>query len=418
MSILRAEVIAIGDEITSGQTLDTNSQWLSLRLQELGVRVLYHTTVGDEMEPNVLVFRQAIDRADVVVATGGLGPTADDLTREALARATGRQLVLDPEALEQIRGLFARRKREMPKRNEVQALFPEGSRMVPNPNGTAPGIDFEVPREGRPPVRLFALPGVPAEMREMFTQSVALELRKIGAGQRVIRHRRINCFGAGETQIVAMLPDIIQKSQDPHVGITAQEATIVLRLSASGATEEACQAALEPIAATIRQHLGRLVYGEEDEQLQDAVLRLLQRKGKTLATAEWGTAGLVADWLGDVAHARQSYLGGIVACGEGAARKLLDPPADATADSPEARQRLAAAMASACRQRFGADFGLAVGPFPKFDPAASDPKPVFFGLASPEGVSTKSMFFSAHPALIKVLCGKTALDMLRLSLMG
>ena len=144
---MHAEILAIGDEITSGQTLDTNSQWLSQRLEELGVRVLYHTTVGDELAPCAEVFRQAIDRADLVVATGGLGPTADDLTRQALAQATGRELQLDPEALEHIRGMFARRGRPMPPQNELQAMFPAGSRVVRNPHGTAPGIDLEVPRE-------------------------------------------------------------------------------------------------------------------------------------------------------------------------------------------------------------------------------------------------------------------------------
>ena len=143
-----AEVISIGDELTSGQRLDTNSQWLSERLGELGVRVVYHSTVADDLEANVSVFRAAIDRADVVVATGGLGPTADDLTRDALAAVSGRELVLDEASLEYIRGLFARHKRDMPERNRVQALFPAGSQIVFNPNGTAPGIWLDVARPG------------------------------------------------------------------------------------------------------------------------------------------------------------------------------------------------------------------------------------------------------------------------------
>ena len=151
---MHAEIIAIGDEITSGQSLDTNSQWLSQRLEELGVRTLFHSTVGDELAPCVEVFRCAIDRADVVVATGGLGPTADDLTREALAQATGRPLELDSEALEDIRAMFARRNRPMPRQNELQAMFPAGSRVVRNPHGTAPGIDLEVARD-----RTDAVPG-------------------------------------------------------------------------------------------------------------------------------------------------------------------------------------------------------------------------------------------------------------------
>ena len=166
---MHAEIISpSGTEFASGQLLDTNSQWLSLRLEELGIHVLYHATVGDELEAIVQVFRQAFRRSDVIVTTGGLGPTADDLTREALAKATGRKLVMDPHALEHIRKLFARRKREMPKTNKVRRYFRKESRVVHNPNGTAPGIDIEVSRCPAAPCRLFALPGVPAEMKEMW----------------------------------------------------------------------------------------------------------------------------------------------------------------------------------------------------------------------------------------------------------
>jgi nicotinamide-nucleotide amidase len=167
---MHAEIIAIGDEITGGQLLDTNSQWLSRRLEELGIRVLFHSTVGDELDPCAEVFRRAIERADLVVATGGLGPTADDLTRQSLAQAVGQPLVLFPEALEHIHKLFARRRRPMPKQNELQAMFPEGGRMVHNPHGTAPGIDMEIARKEKTPCRFFALPGVPAEMVEMWNE--------------------------------------------------------------------------------------------------------------------------------------------------------------------------------------------------------------------------------------------------------
>jgi nicotinamide-nucleotide amidase len=232
---MNAEIIAIGDEIVSGLHLDTNSPWLSQRLEELGVRVLYHSTVGDALEPCRDVFRRAIERADIVVSSGGLGPTADDLTRDALAQATGRQLELYPPALEHIRSLFARRKRQMPKQNEVQAMFPAGSRMIANPHGTAPGIDLDVPRapkgtvpfsltqkSGQSPCRFFALPGVPAEMIEMWNATLGPEIGAMAAGRTVIRRRKINCFGAGESQIEAMLPELISRGRTPTVGITAR----------------------------------------------------------------------------------------------------------------------------------------------------------------------------------------------------
>ncbi len=212
---MHAEIIAIGDEIVSGEHLDTNSPWLSRRLEELGVRVLYHTTVGDELAACEEIFRRAIDRADIVISSGGLGPTADDLTRGALAASAGRELVLYPQALEHIRALFARRKREMPRQNEIQAMFPAGSRMIGNPHGTAPGIDLEVSRPGKGSCRFFALPGVPAEMMEMWKATLAAEIGALAAGQKVIRRRKINCFGAGESQIEAMLPDLIRRGARP-----------------------------------------------------------------------------------------------------------------------------------------------------------------------------------------------------------
>ena len=300
---MQAEILAIGDEITGGQLLDTNSQWLSQRLAALGIRVLYHTTVGDELDPCVAVFRQAIERADIVVATGGLGPTADDLTREALALAVDRPLELYPEALEHIRQLFARRKREMPKRNELQAMFPSGSRVVPNPNGTAPGIDLEIPRNGRNACRFICLPGVPAELREMWDIYVSDALRAMGAGQHFIVRRNIKCFGAGESQIESLLPDLIRRDHIPRVGITASRATITLRIAAEGATEAECNEQIDATVATIHKCLGTLVYGEGDDELQDAVVRLLGEKGKTLATAEVATAGLLAQLLGSAATA-------------------------------------------------------------------------------------------------------------------
>jgi nicotinamide-nucleotide amidase len=200
---MRAEIIAIGDELTSGQRLDTNSQWLAERLLEIGVPVAFHTTVGDQLADNVLVFRQACERADIVVATGGLGPTADDLTRQALAKVAGVPLVQDDASLAHIKALFGRRKREMPPANVVQAQFPQGSRPIPNPNGTAPGIDIEIPRAVGKPARVFALPGVPAEMTEMWVATVQPAIRDWLGITKVIAHYRIKCFGVGESDLEA-----------------------------------------------------------------------------------------------------------------------------------------------------------------------------------------------------------------------
>ncbi len=395
---MHAEIISIGDEITSGQLLDTNAQWLSQRLEERGIRVLYHTTVGDELEPNVDVFGQAIQRADLIIATGGLGPTADDLTREALAQAVGVPLQLDSEALESIKALFARRNRPMPQQNELQAMFPAGSRVVKNPNGTAPGIDMEISREGRSPCRVICLPGVPAEMVEMWNDSVASIIDSLSndSTRRVICRRLIHCFGAGESQIESMLPDLIRRGQRPTVGITASKATITLRIAADGETEQKCLAAIEPTAATIRKCLGSLVFGEGDDTLQQVVVELLRERGQTLATAECGTAGLAAQWLGEASNVQNVYCGGLV---------VMAPTTD-----PET-------MAADCRQQFNADYGLAIGPFPTDGVQESGPQPVVLALASPKGVERKEIPFGIHPALTRIYYAKHALNFLRLVLL-
>jgi nicotinamide-nucleotide amidase len=400
---MNAEIIAIGDEITSGQSLDTNSQWLSQRLEELGVRVLYHTTVGDELTPGIEVFRQAIARADVVVATGGLGPTADDLTREALAEATGRPLQLDAGALDHIRRLFASRNRPMPASNELQAMFPAGSHVVRNPHGTAPGIDLEIAREGRSPCRIICLPGVPAEMVEMWHDSVGLTIDEFvvsaGGVRRVIR-RLIHCFGAGESQIETMLPDLIRRGRQPTVGITASKATITLRIMADGETEKECLAAIAPVEATIRQCLGTLVFGEGDDDLQHVVVRLLRDRGKTLATAECGTAGLVAAWFGAVDDATEVFCGGLV-----------------LSESTESAE----AMAARCREQFNADYGMAVAissPIGRWAGSeGGETAKINVALATADGITSKSFPSAIHPALSHIFRAKQTLNFLRLALL-
>jgi len=417
---MHAEVIAIGDEITSGQALDTNSQWLSRRLGEAGVDVLFHTSVGDQLEACVDVFRTALRRADVVVTTGGLGPTDDDLTREAIAAATGRELQLNPAALEHIRALFARRRREMPERNQRQAYFPAGAAMISNPDGTAPGIDLTVNSEDGGRSRLFALPGVPAEMKQMWAETVAGAVTRFTGGGRVICHRAINCFGAGESQIEAMLPALIRRGQQPRVGINASEATIILRIAAEGASEVEALATIEPTARLIREKLGSLVFGKGDDRLQDVVMRLLEQQGRTLATAEWGTGGLVASWLGEAGRARDDgppangYLGGVVVRSETALHELLTLPRATAGRHPPEDTEMAAVMATVGRERFGADYGLAVGPFP---PPGAEAE-VHVAVATPTGVQTHTHPHASHPAMRRILCAKVALNLLRLELIG
>lgn len=413
---MNAEVISIGDELTSGQRLDTNSQWLSERLGELGVRVLYHTTVADDLAANVRVFREAIERADLVVATGGLGPTADDLTRDALAEATGCPLELNAEALQRLRDIFAFFKRDMPERNRVQAMFPRGSTIIPNPHGTAPGIQLAAPRASGGQAQVFALPGVPAEMTEMWQNTVADEIRRVTGATHVLRHRRIKCFGAGESHVEQMLPDLIRRGRDPSVGITVSGATITLRITARGASADECLARMQPTVETIYECLGDLVFGEEDDELEHAVLRLLAERRATLATAEWGTGGLVAHWLNELSDAGTYYLGGVVIGGADAAERLLGVPAELYRQHGGASGEVVEALARNCRQQSGAEYGLAISELPVMDPSAAESPRVFVALASADEAVVRSVPYVGHPSIHKTRTAKVGLNLVRLAL--
>ena len=348
-----AEIIAIGDELTSGQRLDTNSQWLSRELGLLGIPVGYHTTACDTLAAGVHAFRTAARRAQVVVATGGLGPTADDLTRDVLSELSGQRLVLSQQALEVIASRFLTRHAVMPESNRRQAMFPEGSSLIENPDGTAPGIKMVLPApdgwgEGVSPV-VYALPGVPAEMRRMWDETVSGDLKQVAGKKRVLRHRRLKCFGAGESAIEEMLPGIIERGRDPTVGITAHEATITLRISAWADNDDSCWEKIKTTENIIRETLGQLVYGEEDDEVEDAAAAALLAASASLATVEAGTAGRVASLFAQAAERRNDtsepfFCGGLVLPG-----------------LPGARPELIAAAKDVARSH-NASVGMAVGP--------------------------------------------------------
>lgn len=396
---LRAEIIAIGDELTSGQRLDTNSQWLAERLTEAGIEVVYHTTVADDLEANVRVFREAVERADVVVATGGLGPTADDLTREALANVAGVELETNPVQLALVESFFASRGRAMPPRNAVQARFPRGARPIPNPTGTAPGIEQQIPRFGGGGATVFALPGVPAEMHGMWAAWVAPAIRALRPSARAIRHYKLKCFGVGESQLEAMLPDMIRRGREPQVGITVSGATITLRVTAHGASESACAAAAQPTLDEIRALLGVLVFGEGDDELEDALTRELQTRDATLATCEGVSAGLMAGWLRAADSTGKVFLGG---------ETLGRPAMGSAAINAGALQR-----AEAVRERLGATYGLAVG----HEQTVGGRPQVEVALVGPQGARSKAYPSFGGSELVKLRSAKLAMNLLRLLLL-
>ena len=415
--IMYAEIISIGDELTSGQRLDTNSQWLSRQLGELGIRVMLHTTIADDMQTNIAAFQQAFERVDLIICTGGLGPTADDLTRQAVADAAGLPLVQDQAALEHIQQLFRQRRRPMPEQNVVQSMFPEGSRVVHNPHGSAPGIDLTLSRRDGKPVRLFALPGVPAEMKEMWDQTVRPDIISMLPGPpRVIVHQQVKCFGVGESDLEQMLPDLIRRDREPRVGITVSKATITLRVTAEGDSQEECIAAMQPTIASIHECLGSLVFGSGEEELQDAIARLLEEKRATLFIIELGTRGLLNQWMGELNELQGRYLGGAVLSSLEQAGSLPGMNGDLPLlvdQSPEAALK---ELANSVRQATQADYLLVAGPI--WAKSGKPDKPAIdLVVATANGTEHQRAAYGGHPDIRQSRSAKQALDFLRLQML-
>ncbi|MCA9012384.1 MAG: damage-inducible protein CinA [Planctomycetaceae bacterium] len=304
-----AEIIAIGSELSCGSKLDTNSQWLSRELESLGWTVTRHTTLADDMTAMVNEFHAAALRARVVLITGGLGPTLDDITRDALAKAFHQSLVRDPESLKHIQALFASRGREMPLRNERQADRPEHSQVMPNSCGTAPGILMQVNPAGTAvsgasdaesdlhSCLIAVMPGVPAEMKPMFMQHVRPHLLDSGI---VLRRAVVRTFGFGESDAERLLGDLTARDRNPEVGITASEAVISLWVTARSRSTDEANRMCDETCALVRERLGEAVYGDGDDELHDVVARLLTARKMSIALVEGATTGgQISMWMSE-----------------------------------------------------------------------------------------------------------------------
>jgi nicotinamide-nucleotide amidase len=411
---MHTEILSIGSELTSGQNLDTNSQWLSQRLAEMGIAVGWHTTVADDLDANIEAFRIAAGRARLVIATGGLGPTQDDLTREALAKMAGVELVQHQPSLVRIRKMFERRGRAMPDRNQVQALFPQGAEAIDNDFGTAPGI--WMPYKGS---TIVALPGVPTELFGMFQTQVRKRLAQLGLGGGVLVQRKINCFGAGESAVEEKVLDLTQRGHVPEVGITVSDAVISLRILARAATPAAAQEQIAPVERVIRERLGEWVFGADEQELQEVVAALLDANRVSVATAESVTGGLVAQRLSQVPGISRWLRGGIVAYTNAMKTTLLGVPADLIERCGAVSAEVAEAMAFGARQRFDADLAVSTTGLagPETDGSALPIGTVFVGLAWAGGTATQNFSWGGGRTEIQSRTAKLALNRLRLHLM-
>jgi nicotinamide-nucleotide amidase len=414
---LSAEILTIGDELLRGEIVDSNKSWLSDRLLSLDIETRFHTSVRDDRGDMTEAFRRARERSEIVLVSGGLGPTRDDLTIEVLAEAFGRKLVLHEPSLEAIRAFFERFGREMAKTNEKQAWFPEGAEVLPNPVGTAPGTML---REG--PATFYCMPGVPRELYLMMDEQVLPRIAAARPGGGVVRSRLLRTFGMGESNLEELLGDVA-KDGDVVLGFRTAFPDNFLRPLTRGATAAEADAKLETVVATIRERLGALVYGEGADGLEVVVGRALAAAGRTAAVAESCTGGGLGERFTRVRGSSAWFLGGVVAYANEAKTALLGVPEAMLAEHGAVSEPVARAMAEGVRDRLGADFGIATTGISGPD-GGSDAKPVgtvWIAVARPEaegGTHAERFLFPFERERHRQVTAQVALDWVRRALLG
>jgi len=408
----KASIISIGNELLSGQITDTNAAYLSDRLLCAGISTVSSFTTADDVDAIVRALNQAAADADIVLATGGLGPTGDDLTRQGLAGFLGVELQLSDELLQKIEDFFTRRGLSMPSTNKIQAYIPAGARPLANNIGTAPGIMADTGG------KLFvAMPGVPSEMRQMFEQSVLPHLEELACDQAVVV-RKLRCFGTGESNIAQILGPVMQRGRNPLINSTAQYGIITLHISAAAKDKDkARQMALQD-EKMLRDKLGEFVYGTGRQGLAEVVGEKLARDNKTIAVAESCTGGTLAKLLTDIPGASRYFTAGWVTYSNAAKTGQLDVPAELIDKFGAVSEQTAQAMAKNARKKAGADFAVGItgiaGPT-----GTGKQKPVglvYISVDCSGGCESRAFIFSGDRANIRLRTANTALNMLRLRL--
>jgi nicotinamide-nucleotide amidase len=365
---MRCEVVAVGTELLLGQIVDTNSSWIGERLARAGIDSHFQTKVGDNLERIVSSIRLALERSDAVVVCGGLGPTQDDITRDAIAEVMGVELVRDDALVERIRAKFGTRGREMADNNLRQADLPVGARAMDTQPGTAPGLICPIGDK-----IVYAVPGVPYEMQEMVDAEVIPDLQERSGERAAIVSRVLRTWGLAESslaELVAPRLEALDATGNPTIAFLASGIEgIKVRLTAKAPTEAEALALIEAEDAELRRLLGSLVFGVDDDTMESAVGVLLEDRGLTLAVAESMTGGLVASRLVDVPGSSKWFKGGVVAYDSEIKFDLLDVPR-----GPVVSEEAALQMAEGVRKRLGADVGLAVTGVA--GPAEQDGQPV------------------------------------------
>lgn len=370
---MQAEIVTIGTELLLGEIVDTNSAWIAQRLTTIGLNLYYTLTVGDNLQRITQVLQQSLGRSDVVITTGGLGPTVDDLTREGVAAATNRALVLDQELLKEIEAFFARRHAAMSENNRRQAYVPEGAKIIHNPVGTAPA--FAVERDGH---LIISLPGVPHEMRYLMENEVLPYLRERYDLQGVIRSRFLHTCGIGESTVGSKIGDLMELS-NPTVGTRAHPGQTDVCITAKADSAQEAEALIEPIEAEVRARLGDRVFGADEETLADVVIALLAERKWRLSLIESVTQGELAQRLSLAPKALDTLAGSCVLPTQKGLQEILGIDKAFFDEYGFPSQAVADAAAASVRRMYQTDMGLAVIGPP--DPAAPDAPPIYFSLA-------------------------------------
>ncbi|MGD2060090.1 MAG: competence/damage-inducible protein A [Acidimicrobiia bacterium] len=403
------EVIAVGTELLLGQIINSNASHIGAVLADRGLDAHYQQVVGDNLGRVATAITTAIDRADAVIITGGIGPTRDDLTREALCAAIGRELVLSEEYAERLRGWWEARGREMPESNLRQAHYPEGAELLMNPKGTAPGLALEY--EG---TLVFCIPGVPQEMEYLLAEEVMPRIVAHSGGPAVVVSRLVRTWGQSESLVGELLDDLYQGSTNPSIAFLASGGEIKVRITAKADTHDAAVALIEPVEAEVRQRLAAWFFGTDDETVHRVIMRLLEEKGWTIGTAESMTGGLVVSSLISVPGASAHVKGGIVTYVSELKQKLLG----VSDISHEVDAETAIEMARGGQKLLDADVVVSVtgsaGPEPLEKPVGT----VIIAVATPEDARARELRMPGDRERVRVYGTTSALHLTRLAISG
>jgi nicotinamide-nucleotide amidase len=376
---MRCDVLAIGTELLLGQIVDTNSSWIGEQLATAGIDTCEHRKVGDNLERMVQCLRELLERADAVIVCGGLGPTPDDVTREAIAEVMGVGLERRDDLIEHIRSIFGGRGRPFPENNLRQADVPIGGGVIPNPIGTAPGLQCEVEVEGKVKV-VYAVPGVPYEMTGMVTKYVLPDLLERSGERAVIVSRSLKTWGTSESGLAEMIAERVDQQTNPTIAFLARGIEgLYVRMTAKARTEEEAITLLDAEDVELRKVLGNLVFAVDDDTMESEVLRLCEERGWSLGVAESLTGGFIGARLTNVPGASRTYRGSIASYATDVKRSLLSVTADLVVSEDAVKQ-----MAEGAQRVLGADVGIAVTGVA--GPDEQDGQPVgtvWYGIAVP-----------------------------------